>query len=468
MNIIDLQERLKDLPEEALMQEMQMPTGSAPQFLVLSELKRRKRMRDDYQRMQASDMKTVAEETITAAGMPQSGIMGVAQAMAPKSAIAQDTGLNDMQQMDPTQAPQPEQPMMMADGGYVDDARRDRLDMLREEVLARDALGLPEDTEYMSRARAEGDQTISDISPIISDYMPENAMERLYAQSLGGSGPARRLGYREGDQFSIPEDEGDGLRLKDRMIKSIFGELLSEEDAGQTELPMDTGTPLEVPEDGVGSLLPPARQEVAPDIATSDAGAGTGAGPVGGARGGAGGGGGAFGSIEGRIAKMLEERDRSAQADKWLALAQTGLALMSSTQPTIGGAIGEAGLAGIGAMRDARSQYDEDILKLLGAQSDIEQYKDARRLAATKASRGSGASLDKAIDNARQEINMLYREAASYRQIVTDPVTAEAKLVEMIPPGLQARIVAAEDRLDALNRLGSSGEQVMFDATQTQ
>lgn len=119
MNIIDLQERLKDLPEEALMQEMQMPTGSAPQFLVLSELKRRKRMRDDYQRMQASDMKTVAEETITAAGMPQSGIMGVAQAMAPKSAIAQDTGLNDMQQMDPTQAPQPEQPMMMADGGYV-------------------------------------------------------------------------------------------------------------------------------------------------------------------------------------------------------------------------------------------------------------------------------------------------------------------------------------------------------------
>ena len=50
MNIIDLQERLKDLPETALMQEMQMPSGTAPQFLVLSELKRRKRMRDEYQR----------------------------------------------------------------------------------------------------------------------------------------------------------------------------------------------------------------------------------------------------------------------------------------------------------------------------------------------------------------------------------------------------------------------------------
>lgn len=116
MNIIALQERLKDLPEQALMQEMQMPTGTAPQFLVLSELKRRKRMRDDYQRMQAQNMPTVAEETVAAAGVPQQGIMQMARAMAPKSAIAQDTGVNDMMHRDATRAPQPE---AMADGGYV-------------------------------------------------------------------------------------------------------------------------------------------------------------------------------------------------------------------------------------------------------------------------------------------------------------------------------------------------------------
>jgi hypothetical protein len=119
MNIIDLQERLKDLPENALMQEMQAPTGTAPQFLVLSELKRRKRMRDEYQRQEAQGMQTVAEEAITAAGMPQEGIMGLAQGMAPRSAIAQDTGVNDMMQQDSVRAPQPEQPMMMAGGGIV-------------------------------------------------------------------------------------------------------------------------------------------------------------------------------------------------------------------------------------------------------------------------------------------------------------------------------------------------------------
>jgi hypothetical protein len=137
MNIIDLQERLKDLPEQVLMQEMQMPTGTAPQFLVLGELKRRKRMRDDYQRMQASDMQTVAEEAITAAGMPQEGIMGLAQGMAPRSAIAQDTGVNDMMQQESVRAPQPEQPMMMADGGYVrrmqDGGFTDRLRRVQEE-----------------------------------------------------------------------------------------------------------------------------------------------------------------------------------------------------------------------------------------------------------------------------------------------------------------------------------------------
>lgn len=119
MNIIELQDSLKDLPDSALMREMQMPSGTAPQFLVLSELKRRKRMRDDFQRRQNADMKTVAEETITAAGMPQEGIMQMSRAMNPESSIAQNTGMDTAVQMPATQAPQPEQPMMMADGGVV-------------------------------------------------------------------------------------------------------------------------------------------------------------------------------------------------------------------------------------------------------------------------------------------------------------------------------------------------------------
>ena len=44
---------------------------------------------------------------------------------------------------------------------------------------------------------------------------------------------------------------------------------------------------------------------------------------------------------------MLDEREKSLESDKWLALAQTGMALMASDNPTLAGAIGEAGLVGL-------------------------------------------------------------------------------------------------------------------------
>ena len=114
MNILELQEDLKDLPDRRLIQEMQMPTGAMPQFLVLSELTRRKRMRDDYKRQAAANEPTVAEEVVAGAGVPQGGLMAMAGAMAPKTNVAQDTGLSQAMPMQATRAPQP-----MSDGGIM-------------------------------------------------------------------------------------------------------------------------------------------------------------------------------------------------------------------------------------------------------------------------------------------------------------------------------------------------------------
>jgi hypothetical protein len=117
MNILELQDNLKDVSDDVLMKEMQMPSGNAPQFLVLSELKRRKRMRDEFQRQQAANISTVAEEVVTGAGMPQQGIMQAARAMAPNTNMAQNTGMDMAAPVPATRAPQ--QPQMMADGGIV-------------------------------------------------------------------------------------------------------------------------------------------------------------------------------------------------------------------------------------------------------------------------------------------------------------------------------------------------------------
>lgn len=63
MNILQVQDRLKDLSDQQLMREMQSPTGGAPQYLVLTELQRRKKMRDASQQQQAPQS-SMAEEAV--------------------------------------------------------------------------------------------------------------------------------------------------------------------------------------------------------------------------------------------------------------------------------------------------------------------------------------------------------------------------------------------------------------------
>jgi hypothetical protein len=97
MNMLDVQDKLKGLSEQQLVREMQMPSGSAPQFLVLSEITRRKRMRDSMQ--QQPDNNTVAQEAVAAAGVPQGGIADMARALAPKTDMTQNTGAMPVQGM---------------------------------------------------------------------------------------------------------------------------------------------------------------------------------------------------------------------------------------------------------------------------------------------------------------------------------------------------------------------------------
>ena len=613
MNILQLQERLKDLPDNALMQEMQMPTGNAPQFLVLSELKRRKRMRDEYKRQEAADMKTVAEEVVTSAGAPQEGIMQMSRAMAPNSSIAQDTGMDMAAPVQPTQAPQ-----MMADGGVVKmqtggiitaianlkinypeiyEKYKDSPDLNQiaasamrgggffgESGIARDVpYGLDELEEGRSfdtlrslftdpsnravtrqaletaamqpelnaaaeaqRAAAleQGDESLF-AEGSVAEYLrgtPEGGLPRkseaygisgtlvspdvedYIAPQGGGAEQSFVLQRPEGAPISIPSTMGGDRPLgldtstftqpidvrtpigdvyaepekiratEDAMmsgIGSLGGPLTVSEAAVETatqrrdapistqvEQPMlvDQMATALIPDDrsmeeeirdqrerarmaeerrmdylgpivsddtissalvdlgaagieGIGALfeagvggLEAAKESVANtgesvaealmqrdlrnaadieragyesaqeqadraallegftlgdpnapdaegalsfgDLLPKDTDTSTT--PAG--RKSTSKSGGTGGGVGGRIAQMIADREKSAEADKWMALAQTGMALMASKQPTLGGALGEAGLIGVGAMQKARQQYDKDVLDLLTLQ----------------------------------------------------------------------------------------------------
>ena len=90
MNILDIQDSLKDLSEAQLIKEMQMPSGTAPQFLVLGEIQRRKRVRDDFASQQAKQQPTVAQEAVSAMGIPQAAGMDMQQAMNPNRSMVQN------------------------------------------------------------------------------------------------------------------------------------------------------------------------------------------------------------------------------------------------------------------------------------------------------------------------------------------------------------------------------------------
>ena len=176
-------------------------------------------------------------------------------------------------------------------------------------------------------------------------------------------------------------------------------------------LPMDTGTPLTVPEEadgGIESLLAPARP------------------PAGG--GGAGGTGGAGARATG-----------TADADKWLALAQFGLGLMASQQPTLGGAIGEAGTMALGQLRESQKEaYERDLAE--------------RTLAARSAGGSRGPSFGNLISLANARITAAQ---SALERLNMDGITDLEKAVAE-GRGDEFRSATA-DLLDANNMLRSLG-----------
>lgn len=65
MNLIELENLVKGVPDDYLTKEVQSPSGQIPPFLALSEIQRRKDMRDRYQAQQGAVQKPTIAEQLT-------------------------------------------------------------------------------------------------------------------------------------------------------------------------------------------------------------------------------------------------------------------------------------------------------------------------------------------------------------------------------------------------------------------
>ena len=208
MNILEAEDIIKGLPDDALMQESEMPTGQLPQFLVVSEIQRRSDMRNRYaQQMQEQPQGTVADQ------IKQQGIMSMMPQMG-----APQMGMPQMGM--PPQMMSAGGIVKLANGGFLDQPTpmgstvRDQLDamlasgMSYADMLAFASRTFPGRPEVTSYVQSKAQQNASGMRPMPSDIsdmdMAFIATER--AKDKVASDIGSRFNY-----FQPPEFIGDTI-----------------------------------------------------------------------------------------------------------------------------------------------------------------------------------------------------------------------------------------------------------------
>ena len=470
MNLLQVQDDLKNFSQDQLVKEMQQPTGSTPQFLVLAELNRRKRVKGDYEARQSQNQPTVAQEAIASAGVPQEGMMGMPEAMAPQSAVSEGVGTSA--------------PMKMASGGLMQFGNEIResmgqeidpyLDGVQQEAEQKFNIDLDNQTGLM---QMPGPRIPMLPQPFYSGHRGPGSpgtMQHIDAQrplppqvGIGGKGairpavmPRGGTGVPFGGQ-SRRYAEGGVIRAQDGLPKETnYGDDFLEYIKGMPSAMYDTGNAAldffsprlkgmePKPEDtGFESMLkgagrnlnlladipsgiysgaksitdtasdfftqpgnqeeeledakdidqalndavskqPEPKPEQKLNLTSEDA-------PL---------------TLEEELLKRQADLSKSKDFDKYMALAQAGLAIMASDKPTLAGAIGEGGTAGLTAFNEANKRYEEGLTDILNARSKLKQaqIKAGTKGQLTRANALSAiSSYNNSITSIRKEIGKL-------------------------------------------------------------
>lgn len=116
MNIIQIQDRLKGVTDQALVSYVENPTGDVPTYLALGELGRREEMRKKYQ-AQPQSTETVAEEIVSKAqGLGSIAPMGMTPQLPPQ----EETMSESITETGVASLPAPNVGQNYANGGIID------------------------------------------------------------------------------------------------------------------------------------------------------------------------------------------------------------------------------------------------------------------------------------------------------------------------------------------------------------
>jgi len=466
MNLIEIAEDLKDVPDQYLMQEIQQPTGNFPAYLVVSELSRRKRMREKVAKEMPTQ--TVAEELATppqpqmTQGMSQ-GLMGMPQAQT--ELAAQDAmGTTPPEMMMP----------QMAGGGMV--SFKQGGDVIRA------ANGLPEEMyEYVPR---------SSLDPYVAPGTPlPNTVGVL--RRLGETFPTTgRLFGMEEDRLYIdpvtkepityqeflrkyPQSAAETRRLQSprSTTPAVAPGAAPAADVATAGAP--AGAPAGVPS-GVPGAAPVARSTIpipqfksSPALLTAEELRSAGrtgeeeyarTAPY------------RLGFMGNELAKRAGALEGRRDSNINEALIQAGLGIMGSKSPRFLGAVSEGGTAGLNAyrqgMRDIR-QSEDALLESRAKMAQAEMLYDQNKLGAAQRARAEAISLNELgikkadSDNAQMVRQMNAQIAALKAPAEIGVLESQSYALRNRPVGLDKTIATpdqiAQARIRAMTELASGG-----------
>lgn len=326
MNILDIQEALKDFSEQQLVNEMQSPSGNAPQFLVLSELNRRKRMKADFQARQAQQAPTVAEALVASAGVPTQEMTQMSAQMAPSTDMAQNSGV-----------------MAMYGGGI--------LDSIRERTI---------DNPFLQNPRYIDDEDEFDYGLAVEDAsslalgggllrgglgLGRKAIERLLkGKNKEPSSIFPTIRQSRKPKESKPDEViQDAVKEEKGMLSKIFSptnvallgggyalSLLGGDDNEAGGLPTNPANVVPDNQQGGFDSTPDTRQQELQELYDE-------------------------------YDRLSEKSVRDADMNKYLALAAAGFQLMQPDEGGFAGAASKAGLAGLKTLQDSDAAYNKAV-----------------------------------------------------------------------------------------------------------
>ena len=237
MNILEVEDVVKGMPDEALQKEAQKPTGRVPQFLVVSEIQRRTDMRERFKAQQSKQPKGSVKEQIVSQGIA---------AISPEASTQMPFMQQPMQQpmtqpMPPQQMPAnqmgPEVPMFR--GGvvrYDNGGSTLRRDVLKKQGFTDQEIDLMLANQMSEQAQSKG---IGGIGMPSADQLPlEEAYEEFPGQleNITKALEENAGGFREmrtsevfPDDYDVPDaaygSDQDGLGQDLAITETIVKEI---------------------------------------------------------------------------------------------------------------------------------------------------------------------------------------------------------------------------------------------------